>query len=113
MTDSFLVSATAILRILLIALTGYFLKRFSVLSEEFFSCSHKLVFHGAMPALIFYQIYQMDFEKTANARLFLFCVLALILCYALGMRSGFLLVKDRRKAGAMAQGMTRSTFSIV
>lgn len=113
MLDSFSFSATAILPILLIALLGYLLRRFNVLSEEFFSHAHKLVFQAALPALIFYQIWGMDFSVFPNLNYWLFCVGAMTLCYSLGLVLSGVFIKDRKKAGAMAQGMTRSTFSIV
>ncbi len=113
MLDSFLFSASAVLPILLLSLLGYLLKRFHVLSEEFFNFSHKLVFQAALPALIFHQIYKMDFSVFPETRFLIFCIVAMCLCYGLGLLFCALFIKDRKKAGAMAQGMTRSTFSIV
>ena len=113
MLDSLSFSATAILPILLLSLLGFLLKRFGVLSEAFFDNSHKLVFRAALPALIFDQIYKMDFSVFPETRFLVFCIVAMTVCYSLGFFACALFVRDRKKAGAMAQGMTRSTFSIV
>ncbi len=113
MTESLGFSASALLPILLLALLGYLLKRLRVLSEEFFAFLHKLVFRAALPTLIFLQLYQMDFSAAPDASYLLFCCISMAVCYLAGMLLSAFLIRDKRKAGAMAQGMTRSTFSIV
>lgn len=106
-------SATAILPILLMCAFGYALKRVRVLSEETSNFLHKLVFRAALPALIFLQIYQMEFSAFPKSSYLLFCVISMTLCYGGGLLVCAVTIKDRKKAGAMAQAMTRSTFSIV
>lgn len=113
MTESLQFSATALLPVLLVSLLGYLLKRFSVLTEEFFEFLHKLVFHAALPALIFLQIFRMDFTQMPEASFLLFCTVSMVVCYGGGMLACAVFIRDKKTAGAMAQAMTRSTFSIV
>lgn len=113
MTESILFSAGAILPILLICLLGYLLTKSSSFGEDFFDFLHKLVYRAALPALVFLQIYEMDWQTAPQIDYLLFCVVAMILCYSLGLLICALTIRNRRTAGAMAQGMTRSTFSIV
>ncbi len=113
MTQSFAFSATAILPILFIAVLGFVLQKTAVLNEEFFAFLHKLVFHVALPLLVFLQIYRMDFSAAPKPEFLLFCVVSMTVCYLGGLIVSALAFQDRATAGAMAQGMTRSTFSIV
>lgn len=113
MLDSLWFSASAILPILLLSLIGFSLCKSGAFPMRFFDFLHKLVFRAALPALIFIQLYDTDFSALPEASFLLFCVLAMTVCYILGMVVSALFVKDRKKAGAFAQGMTRSTFSIL
>lgn len=113
MTASLQFSATALMPILLITLLGFLLNRFGVIKEEFFEFLHKLVFRAALPSLIFIQIYQMDLSLAPDADYLWFCMISMTICYGGGIVLSALFIRDRKKAGAMSQAMTRSTFSIV
>ncbi len=114
MTSSLWFSASAILPIMLLAAIGYLFKRFTKADEAFFSFLNQFVFQLALPVLVFLQLYDTDFSELSSDSAFLgFSVACMIVCYLGGMGFSALLVRDRRKTGAFAQGMTRSTFSIV
>lgn len=113
MIDSLWFATSALLPILLLAVLGYFLKFFGLLSEEFYNSLHKFVFKISLPILIFVQIYNIEFSALPDTQYIMFCGLSMFICYGGGLAICAFLIKDRRKAGALAQGMTRSTFSIV
>lgn len=114
MTNSLWFSASAILPIMLLVALGYFFKRFAKADEAYFSFLNRFVFRLALPVLVFVQIYDTDFSVLSrDTEFLLFSLICMIACYTFGMVFSALLIRDRAKTGAFAQGMTRSTFSIV
>jgi len=113
MFDSLLYGINAVFPLIAVILLGYFLKRSGFLPESFFSSSNKLVFKVAMPALIFKQLYDVDFGNVYNSEFMILGLLFLAASFAISWILSLVLVKDKSKRGAFAQGTARGNFTII
>ncbi len=60
MIDALIFSANAVLPIVLLIVLGYVLKRIGMLSREFLDVGNKLTFRVLLPAMLFYNVYQIE-----------------------------------------------------
>ena len=66
MTDAFVFAANAVLPIVLTIALGYILKRIGFLNKEFFDSGNKLTFRVLLPAMLFYNVYNIESLNDVN-----------------------------------------------
>ena len=99
--------------IFLVVVLGAVLKRLGVVSDEFIHGASRLVFHVALPALMFFSVIKADIGGVLNP--------LLIICAALGTLALFLLltlvapavVDEPRDRGVFVQGGFRGNLGVV
>jgi predicted permease len=94
---------------LLIAL-GYFLKRIKLFNDEFLRVANDFTFKVLLSVLLFFNVFTADLKNAFNLPLILFSVLGVILIYTILMLTVPHIVKDKKKASVMIQGIFRSNF---
>ena len=60
MIDALVFAANAVLPIVLMIVLGYVLKRIGLLSAPFLEVGNKLTFRVLLPAMLFYNVYQIE-----------------------------------------------------
>ena len=95
--------------------TGYFLKQFRILKEDFFPVLNKLCFRCCLPCLLFYNVYNVDniSEISDYARLCIFAAVSILIVFAVALLAVILLVKDDRQKGVLLQCAYRSNYAII
>lgn len=113
MTDAFLFAANAVLPIVLIIALGYILKRIGLLNQAFLDVGNKLTFRVLIPALLFYNIYQIGSFSEINFGFVLYGLVAVFVIFLLAMFVTCLFTKDNGKRGALIQAAFRSNYAII
>lgn len=111
--DELLFSLNIVLPLLLLALCGFFLKKFSVLPDSFYQSAEKLVFKVALPCSLFLNVYDAKPEETFDARLIIFCVAGIAVTFFIPCIIVPIFIKDNAARGAFIQGVYRSNFAIL
>lgn len=113
MADAFIFAANAVLPIVLTIVFGYFLKRIKLLTPEFLDVGNKLTFRVLLPAMLFYNVYNIDSLRDVNFVFVLYGLIAVIVICLLGIVLTCLFTKDNAKRGSLAQAMFRSNYAII
>ncbi len=108
-------TCNAVLPIILLILIGYFLKRIKLLPDTFWKMANKLCFKLCLPAMLFINIYNVsDLSGIAKQwRIVLFCVIAILIIFFLGLIFVKLFVKEDKQKGVILQCVFRSNFAII
>lgn len=113
MLQNFLYSLNATVPVFALMVLGWVLKRIHFLTDEFIRVADKLVFHVALPAMLFLDIAQMDPSQLLDGKFVIFgasvTLLSILLIWALAR----LLMKHRESVGAFVQGAYRSSAAIL
>jgi len=113
MLNNFLYSVNAILPIILLVVFGFVLGRTKRVSEEFCSVADRLVFHGALPVMLFREVAECRVSLDESGELILYLVIAVTSLFLVTTAVTVLLVRDNPKRGAVIQGICRSNFAIL
>lgn len=113
MGDAFLFAANAVLPIVLTIVFGYILKRAKLLTKEFLDVGNKVTFKVLLPAMLFYNVYNIDSLRDVNFVFVLYGLLAIVVICVLGTVLACMFTKDNAKRGSLAQGMFRSNYAII
>ena len=113
MLDNLLFSVNTVLPIFAVMLAGFLLRRFGFLPESFFQYGNKLVFYGALPASLFFSVYELDMGHFFDSRFVAFTVLSTFLSFLLLWGITEWTVKDKSVIGTMVQAGYRGNFAIL
>lgn len=113
MLDNLIFSLNSTIPLFLIMLLGYFLKKKNFFSEGFIADANKLVFHVALPVLLFLDMAQSDIRGSFDAPYVLFCAgsttVSIIVIWALAK----IFVRDKSLIGEFVQASYRSSAAIL
>lgn len=111
--EIFLFSFNGIMPIVMLILSGYFLKRIKLFNDNFVSTANKFVFNVALPVLLFFNVYNIkDFGEIEWSTV-VFAVAVILLLFAAGLIYCVLFIKDDRQKGVVWQSFFRSNFAII
>lgn len=113
MFSVFSFAANAVLPIVAVILLGFFLRRSGFLGEKFFSDANRLMFKVALPAMLFYNIYNIDSISDIQASTLLFGVGAVTVLFLIGLLFSVLFVKDPKQKGVIWQAAFRSNSALI
>lgn len=113
MFDTFLFAANAILPIVLIILIGYFLKRIHFIDQHFVNILNKYVFRVGLPALLFFNVYNINDLSEIKFGVIIFAVVMMLILFSLGYLTIPLTVKDPNQKGVILQVIVRSNFALI
>ncbi len=106
-------SANAVAPIILIIALGYYLNKIKFLPESFFVNANKLVFNAALPAYLFYSVYNIENLADINWRLVIFAVIIVVAVTVIGAVFFVLYTKDSGKRAVLIQCAFRSNYAII
>lgn len=113
MLDAFSFAAGAVLPIVLMIAFGYALKRIGLLSKDFLDVGNKLTFRVFLPAMLFYNVYEISSFSEINFKFVIFGVAAILVIFVLSVALGCAFTKDSAKRGALVQAVFRSNYAII
>ena len=106
-------ATNAVAPVVLLILLGYLLKQSGFISKDFVKMGNKLVFHVCLPCMLFINVYDIEGFSAINWDIILYCVVALMVIFALGFVVSVLVTKDPRQRGVIWQCTFRSNFAII
>lgn len=113
MIDAFVFAANAVLPIVLLIALGYILKRIGFIKKEFFDVGNKLTFRVLLPAMLFYNVYNIKSLREVNVYFVLYGLLGVIAIFFIGIGVVCAFTKDSGKRGALIQAVFRSNYAII
>lgn len=111
--DILLFSANAVLPIILLTFLGYFLRAKNFITSSFLSSGNKVVFNICLPAMMFYNIYNIPSFSDLNWNIVIFSILAVLAIIAAAILFSTIFVKERPCRGVVVQCIYRSNFGII
>lgn len=113
MTDAFLFAANAVFPIVLLIVLGYLLKRADMLGKPFLDAGNRLTFRVLLPALLFYNIYNIDSLRELEPSFILYGIIMVILLFFAAIAVVCAFTKDGAKRGSLIQAVFRSNYAII
>lgn len=89
---------------------GYGLKQVKLISDRACREMNNIIFRIFIPALLFSNIYNTNFDEITSYRLLGFTLIAMLVMFVFYMILIPLLVKENSKRGVLVQGICRSNF---
>lgn len=102
-----------VLPIFLLILTGIFLKKVHLITEDFISMGTSLVYYCALPVRMFQDVAKSDFHTMTNVKFILFIVLATLAGFGMIWLLSILLCRDKSKRGAFVHSAFRGNYVYV
>ncbi len=106
-------AVNAVIPLVLMILLGYLLNRRGFLTGEFLKVGNKLVFNVCLPAMLFVNVYDIAGFTSINWDIVVYCVVMLLVIFALGYVSTFPVTKVPERRGPVWQAAFRSNFAII
>ncbi len=116
MYESFIYSVNAVLPIFILVIFGYLIRRFKFIDDAFIATSDRVVFHIALPAMLFCEIINAakDGEGiNADLSFTLFCVGGILAVFTAALLIVPLVIRGNPQRGSMIQAVYRSNFAIL
>lgn len=113
MIDALLFSANAVLPIVIVIALGYVLKRVGMLTKPFLDVGNKLTFRVLIPAMLFFNVYNINSFSDINFWFVLYGMAAVIVIFLVGIPIYCAFTKDPAKRGSLIQSMFRSNYAII
>lgn len=111
--EIFLFAFNAVMPIVLLILSGYFLKRIKLFNDNFLGVANKFVFNAALPVLLFFNVYNIKDLGEIEWSTVIFAVMVILLLFAAGLLYSVFFIKDKKQKGVVWQSFFRSNFAII
>ncbi len=111
--DTLLYSLNAVLPILILIGIGYLLKKFKFFDENFLQIGNKFVFRIALPALLFYTIYNIDNFNDIKWPVIVYSVIGVSLLFIMGLIIASTTTKKENQRGVIWQVVFRANYAII
>lgn len=113
MIDALVFSANAVLPIVLLIVLGYVLKRIGMLTKPFLDVGNRLTFRVLLPAMLFYNVYNIGSLREINPVFVLYGIGAVAVIFFLGIAVMCAFTRDNAKRGSLIQAVFRSNYAII
>lgn len=113
MFDIFMYAINAVLPIIILIVLGYLLKRSGFIDDNFVKRGNKLVFRVGLPALLFYNVYNVSDLGSINWHTVWFSMGAVLLIFFIGLAIAALFIEDKKRKGVVLQCVFRSNYAII
>lgn len=113
MGEIFLTAANAILPIVLLILTGCFLKHIGLLTDGFLDVGNKLVFRLCLPVMLFTSVYSIENIQAMRWDVIVYCLAVTLLIFVLGLGTAVWSTNVVQRRGVILQCTFRSNFAII
>ncbi len=113
MTDALIFAANAVLPIVLLIALGYVLKRVGMLQKPFLDAGNRLTFRVLLPALLFYNVYNIGSLRELNPAFILYGIIMVVVLFFAAIAVVCAFTKDGAKRGSLIQAVFRSNYAII
>lgn len=102
-----------VLPVFLLVFIGILLRIINVINDNFVKISSDFVFKVSLPALLFFELYDVDLERTFDVKMVLLIMLGTIVVYYIAKFVAKYLKLNPADEGVFIQGAFRSNYAIV
>jgi hypothetical protein len=113
MFETFMFAANAILPIVLLIALGYGLKHIRFIDIHFVNILNKYVFRVGLPALLFYNVYNIESFAEIKFGVIIYSVLMMLILFGIGMLVIPWTTKKPDQKGVILQVIVRSNFALI
>lgn len=106
-------AVNAVIPIVLVILLGYCLKAARFLTEDFIQLGSKLGFRVLLPCMLFNNVYKIEDISTIPWDLVIFCCVALVVLFCLGLATVNLSTNVPERKGVILQSVFRSNTAVI
>ena len=110
--ENLIIAFNVVLPLMLCIMLGYFLARIGMIKEELRKGMNALSFKIFLPFYLFNSVYTTDVSAAFNAKLMIYCCVAMLAWFALLMFIIPRMEKENPKRGVVIQAMFRSNFAL-
>ena len=108
-----LTAFNAVFPIVLLILLGYVLRQRGFLKETFIKNGNALVFRLCLPCMLFVSIYNISAVSDLPWDVVIYCGLAVMVLFGIGMCVAIITTKDHRRRGVIWQCCFRSNYVLI
>ena len=113
MIDNLIFTANIVAPVFLIIALGFLLRKLKIINESFVTVTSKFVFNVCLPALIFMELYNIDFGAVVDPGQIIYVYIGTLITFSLIWSISILFIKEGRDLSVFVQGAYRSNFAIV
>lgn len=113
MLDNLIYSINAILPIFLLVIAGALLKKYDKIDDKFTETADWLVFHVALPLVLFLEVASCSLSDDFDVRQAVFLLISVTAAFVIVTLLAMAFIKDTGKRGAFVQGVCRSNFALL
>ena len=113
MLDAFVFAANAVLPIVILIVLGYILKKIGLLTKEFLDVGNKFTFRVLLPAMLFYNVYEINSLSEINWAFVLYGIGAILAIFFFAIAVCCAFTKNNAKRGSLIQAVFRSNYAII
>ena len=110
--ENLIIAFNVVLPLMLCIMLGYFLARIGMIKEELRKGLNALSFKIFLPFYLFNSVYTTDVSTSFNAKLMIFCCVAMLAWFGLLMYLIPRMEKENPRRGVLIQAMFRSNFAL-
>ncbi len=110
--ENLIIAFNVVLPLMLCIMLGYFLARIGMIKEELRKGLNALSFKIFLPFYLFNSVYTTDVSTSFNAKLMIFCCVAMLAWFGLLMYLIPRMEKENPRCGVLIQAMFRSNFAL-
>ncbi len=99
--------------VFLIVAVGYLLKVIGIMNDNFINISSKIVFSVSLPALVFLELYNLDFSMVFEISQIVYIYVGTIITFLVSWLVALPFIHKAGDKGAFIQGSFRGNFAIV
>ena len=113
MIDNIIFTGNVVAPVFLLVALGYFVKRISVINENFVEVTSRFVYSVSLPALVFINIVEIDLSEAIDFNQIIYIYSATLVSFFLIWLISIPFIKDGKNLSVLVQGAYRSNFAIV
>jgi len=111
--DNLLFTVDIVAPVFLIIALGFFLRKLKIINEAFVTVTSKFVFNVCLPALIFMELYDIDFSAVIDVGQIFYVYAGTLIMFFLIWGISIPFIKEGRNLSVFVQGAYRSNYAIV
>jgi malonate transporter len=111
--DNLIFTANIVAPVFLIIALGFLLRKLKVINDSFVTVTSKFVFNVCLPALIFMELYDINFGAVIDPGQIIYVYIGTLITFSLIWTISILFIKEGRDLSVFVQGAYRSNFAIV
>lgn len=113
MIDNIIFTGNVVAPVFLLVALGYFVKRISVINENFVDVTSKFVFNVSLPALIFINLAEIDLRTAIDFNQIIYIYAATLISFFIIWILSMPFIKEAKNLSVFVQGAYRSNYAIV